>query len=102
MNEPNKHSVRSLAWKNPRDVIKKGIRKNRHGLSVSSSSSSSSLKQLSSESEVNDGLSMFTAGMAQGADAIIINPFRHGLWFTASILQKITQPKSYHEQNQWW
>lgn len=29
MNDSNKHLVKSPAWKNPRDIIKKGIRKSR-------------------------------------------------------------------------
>ncbi|CAG9534760.1 unnamed protein product [Cercopithifilaria johnstoni] len=77
MNDPNKHLIRSPAWKNPRDIIKKGIRKNRRGLSASSSSSSSSsLKQLFNDGEADEGFSMLSANMSRGADSIIINPFR--------------------------
>ncbi|EJW80491.1 hypothetical protein WUBG_08601 [Wuchereria bancrofti] len=77
MNDRNKHSIRSPAWKNPCDVIKKGIRKNRRGLSVSSSSSSSSsLKQLSVDNEADERFSVLSTMISQGADSTIINPFR--------------------------
>ncbi|VIO95110.1 conserved hypothetical protein [Brugia malayi] len=89
MNDRNKHSIRSPAWKNPCDVIKKGIRKNRQhfkkidknlqirGLSVSSSSSpSSSLKQLSVDNEADERFSVLSTKILQGADSVIINPFR--------------------------
>lgn len=77
MNDRNKHSIRSPAWKNPCDVIKKGIRKNRRGLSVSSSSSpSSSLKQLSVDNEADERFSVLSTKILQGADSVIINPFR--------------------------
>ncbi|EFO24648.1 hypothetical protein LOAG_03835 [Loa loa] len=76
MNGSNKHSVKSPAWKNPRDVIKKGVRKNRRGLSVSSSSSSSSLKQLCIDNEADEGFALLSTRLSQGADSMIINPFR--------------------------
>ncbi|VDK83506.1 unnamed protein product [Onchocerca ochengi] len=77
MSDSNKHLIRSPAWKNPRDVIKKGIHRNKRGSSVSSSSSSSSsLKQLFVDNEADAGFSMLSTKISQGADSIIINPFR--------------------------
>ncbi|VDO42355.1 unnamed protein product [Onchocerca flexuosa] len=77
MSDSNKHLIRSPAWKNPRDVIRKGIHRNKRGSSVSSSSSSSSsLKQLFVDNEADEGFSMLSTKTSQGADSIIINPFR--------------------------
>ncbi|MCP9262202.1 hypothetical protein DINM_005489 [Dirofilaria immitis] len=77
MKDSDKHLIRSPAWKNPRDVIKKGIQRNRRGLSISSSSSSSSsLKQLSTDNEIDESFSIFSTRGSRGADSIIINPFR--------------------------
>uniref|UniRef100_A0A915PN10 Uncharacterized protein n=1 Tax=Setaria digitata TaxID=48799 RepID=A0A915PN10_9BILA len=79
MTDSNEQLVRSPAWKNPRDVIKRGIRKNksRQGLSVSPSSPSSlSLKQLTSGNQAGEGFPILSTNVSQGAHSVIINPFR--------------------------